>query len=90
MPVVTRCSHRPLRDYARLGREIDDLQAIRDARKAEIPLGHRRRREGARRRIHDQHRHGRRPPGTLVTAEMVGTYIGGRRGFRNFRVTSKK
>lgn len=29
-------------------------------------------------------------PGTLVTADMVGQYVGGRRGFRNFRVTSKK
>ena len=29
-------------------------------------------------------------PGTLVTADMVGQYVGGRRGYRNFRVTSKK
>lgn len=29
-------------------------------------------------------------PGTLVTPEMVGTYIGGRKGFRNFRFTAKK
>lgn len=29
-------------------------------------------------------------PGTLVTPEMVGTYIGGRKGFRNFRFTPKK
>lgn len=29
-------------------------------------------------------------PGTLVTPDMVGQYVGGRRGYRNFRVTSKK
>lgn len=28
--------------------------------------------------------------GTLVTAEMVGTYVGARSGFRNLRVTAKK
>lgn len=28
--------------------------------------------------------------GTLVTPEMVGTYVGARAGFRNFRVTAKK
>lgn len=28
--------------------------------------------------------------GTLVTADMVGTYIGGRSGYRNFRLTKKK
>ena len=28
--------------------------------------------------------------GTLVTPEMVGTYVGGRQGYRNFRFTPKK
>ena len=28
--------------------------------------------------------------GTLITAEMLGTYVGGRAGFRNFRFTPKK
>jgi hypothetical protein len=28
--------------------------------------------------------------GTLITAEMVGTYSGARRGFRQFRFTPKK
>lgn len=28
-------------------------------------------------------------PGTLVTPEMVGTHVGGRRGYRMFRVTTK-
>jgi putative phage-type endonuclease len=28
--------------------------------------------------------------GTLVTQDMVGTYVGGRRAFRGFRVTAKK
>lgn len=28
--------------------------------------------------------------GTLVTQDMVGTYVGARSGFRNFRVTAKK
>lgn len=77
-------------DYARLGREIDDLQAIRDARKAEIlqAIG------DAEKVLADGFTISTGmvadSPGTLVTAEMVGTYIGGRRGFRNFRVTSKK
>lgn len=77
-------------DYARLGREIDDLQAIRDARKAEIlqAIG------DAEKVLADGFTISTGmvadSPGTLVTADMVGTYIGGRRGFRNFRVTSKK
>ena len=29
-------------------------------------------------------------PGKLVTEDMVGTYVGGRSGFRNFRFTPKK
>jgi putative phage-type endonuclease len=29
-------------------------------------------------------------PGTLITAEHVGTYMGGRKGYRNLRVTAKK
>lgn len=29
-------------------------------------------------------------PGTLVTADMVGTYIGARKGYRNFRFTPAK
>ncbi len=29
-------------------------------------------------------------PGTLITPEMVGTYIGSRKGYRNFRVTQPK
>lgn len=28
--------------------------------------------------------------GTLITADMLGTYVGGRAGFRNFRFTPKK
>lgn len=77
-------------DYARLGREIDDLQAIRDARKAEIlqAIG------DAEKVLADGFTISTGmvadSPGTLVTADMVGQYIGGRRGFRNFRVTSKK
>lgn len=77
-------------DYARLGREIDDLQAIRDSRKAEIlqAIG------DAEKVLADGFTISTGmvadSPGTLVTADMVGTYIGGRRGFRNFRVTSKK
>ena len=77
-------------DYARIGREIEDLQAIRDSRKAEILT-----------MIGDAEKvlaNGftisagmvADSPGTLVTADMVGQYVGGRRGYRNFRVTSKK
>lgn len=29
-------------------------------------------------------------PGTLITPEMVGTYVGARQGYRSFRFTSKK
>jgi hypothetical protein len=29
-------------------------------------------------------------PGTLITAEHVGTYMGGRKRYRNLRVTAKK
>lgn len=77
-------------DYSRLGREIDDLQAIRDSRKAEIlqAIG------DAEKVLADGFTISAGmvadSPGTLVTADMVGQYIGGRRGFRNFRVTSKK
>lgn len=77
-------------DYARIGREIEDLQAIRDSRKAEILT-----------MIGDAEKvlaNGftisagmvADSPGTLVTPDMVGQYVGGRRGYRNFRVTSKK
>ena len=29
-------------------------------------------------------------PGTLITADMVGTYTGSRKGYRNLRITAKK
>ncbi|MFN7340387.1 MAG: hypothetical protein ACK5VI_04815, partial [Opitutia bacterium] len=29
-------------------------------------------------------------PGTLITADMVGTYTGARKGYRNLRITAKK
>ena len=29
-------------------------------------------------------------PGTLITADMVGTHIGARKGYRNLRITAKK
>jgi len=77
-------------DYARIGREIEDLQAIRDSRKAEILT-----------MIGDAEKvlaNGftisagmvADSPGTLVTADMVGQYVGGRRGYRSFRVTAVK
>jgi putative phage-type endonuclease len=77
-------------DYARIGREIEDLQAIRDSRKAEILtlVG------DAEKVLADGFTISAGmvadSPGTLVTADMVGQYVGGRRGYRNFRVTSKK
>lgn len=77
-------------DYARIGREIEDLQAIRDSRKAEIltMIG------DAEKVLADGFTISAGmvadSPGTLVTADMVGQYVGGRRGYRNFRVTSKK
>jgi predicted phage-related endonuclease len=77
-------------DYARIGREIEDLQAIRDSRKAEILtlVGDAERvlAQGftiSAGMVADS-------PGTLVTADMVGQYVGGRRGYRNFRVTAVK
>lgn len=77
-------------DYARLKAEAADVSKLADAAKAEIlqMIG------DAEKVILDGYSisAGLTSPslGTLVTPEMVGTYIGARSGFRNFRVTAKK
>lgn len=76
--------------YAALGAQASDIEDQRKAVKAEILQ-----------RIGDAEKvlldgysvsAGLTGPsqGTLVTPDMVGTYVGGRAGFRNFRVTAKK
>lgn len=76
--------------YAALGAQASDIEDQRKAVKAEILQ-----------RIGDAEKvtldgfsvsAGMTGPslGTLVTQEMVGTYVGARAGFRNFRVTAKK
>lgn len=76
--------------YAALGAKASDIEDQRKAVKAEILQ-----------RIGDAEKvlldgfsvsAGMTGPtqGTLVTQEMVGTYVGARAGFRNFRVTAKK
>jgi putative phage-type endonuclease len=76
--------------YAFTSREVADLTKIKDGYKAQILE-----RVGEASKVLSQQGTiscGMTKPseGTLVTADMVGTYIGGRKGFRNFRFTAKK
>lgn len=77
-------------EYARLKREARDLEELADARKAEILQV-----------IGDAERvlasgftisagMVAPSPGTLVTPDMVGQYVGARNGYRSFRVTAVK
>jgi putative phage-type endonuclease len=79
-----------LKQYSFVSKEVSDLTKIKEQYKAQIlhmvgdaskvlsPLG--------------TVSCGMTSPsqGTLITPDMVGTYIGGRKGFRNFRFTAKK
>lgn len=77
-------------EYSRLKREARDLEELADARKAEILT-----------LVGDAERVLAQgftisagmvalSPGTLVTPDMVGQYVGARNGYRNFRVTAVK
>lgn len=79
-----------IKDYNFVAKEASDLLKIKEQKKAEIldmigtaskvitPFGNL-----STGMVKDSQ-------GTLVTADMVGTYVGGRKGFRNFRFTAKK
>lgn len=79
-----------IKDYNFVSKEASDLLKIKEQKKAEIldmigtaskvitPFGNL-----STGMVKDSQ-------GTLVTADMVGTYVGGRKGFRNFRFTAKK
>lgn len=77
-------------EYSRLKREARDLEELADARKAEILT-----------LVGDAERVLAQgftisagmvapSPGTLVTPDMVGQYVGARNGYRSFRVTAVK
>lgn len=79
-----------VRDYQSLGKEIDALEAARKSAKAQILE-----RVGAAERVIAPWGsialgNTKDSAGTLITPEMVGTYMGARKGYRQFRVTQKE
>ena len=78
-----------VRDYQAAGEQIDQLEAMRKSCKAQILE-----RVGAAERVTAKWGSislgmTSNSPGTLITPEMVGTYVGARKGYRQFRITHK-
>lgn len=78
-----------VRDYQSAGEQIDQLEAMRKSCKAQILE-----RVGTAERVTAKWGSislgmTSNSPGTLITPEMVGTYVGARKGYRQFRITHK-
>ena len=78
-----------IRDYQQLGIDAEKIDAMRKGIKARILE-----RVGTAERVTAEWGsislgNTKDSPGTLITPEMVGTYIGARKGYRQFRVTQK-
>lgn len=78
-----------VKDYQSASKQIDELEALRKSAKAQILE-----RAGTAERVTAPWGSislgmTKDSAGTLITPEMVGTYIGARKGYRQFRITNK-
>jgi putative phage-type endonuclease len=78
-----------VKDYQSTGQQIDELEALRKSYKAQILE-----RVGTAERVTAKWGSislgmTKDSQGTLITPEMVGTYVGARKGYRQFRITHK-